>query len=356
MQPFPSHQNPERSQLDAVMTRDFTGTPAQWNEFVSRMPNSSIFHLWEWGEVIRKSLGHPTFHLAVYKGQELLGVLPLTHLTSRLFGKSLISMPFLNYGGVLGSNEAESSLYQFAIDLARNSNVDYLEFRHTFPSQTSHPVRLDKATFILPLAETVEATFNAFRKATRNRLRKVNEYGLRVERGNHLLEPFYHGFAIAMKEHGTPVLPKSFFEQVTSYFGSEAQFYIAYSGSSIAGCKLTLKWRDKMYQVWGGYPHTYRHSLANYLLSWEASKDAIEQGLKYCDFGRSTRNSGPAEFKRHFGCVEHQLYWEYPYLTAANPPTVNPSNKKYQTAIAIWKRLPLPLTKILGPQISPFLP
>ncbi|MDZ4722489.1 MAG: FemAB family PEP-CTERM system-associated protein [candidate division Zixibacteria bacterium] len=333
-------------------------TDAQrWDAFVIQSETATLYHLFVWRDILEKSLGHTTRNLAVTQNGEIVGILPLTHCRSRIFGDSLISMPFLNYGGVSANSQgAADVLYDNAIALAKELKVNHLEFRNCLPVRDSHPVKLEKCTFLLPLAETEEATFAAFRKATRNRIRKVDEHGLRVERGQNILNDFYRGFAIAMKEHGTPVLPKSFFEEVLKAFGEKAAMYVAFKDNNIAGCKLTISWKDTLFQIWGGYPKAYRALLANYLLSWEATQDAIRGGLALCDFGRSNKESGPADFKRHFNCQEQQLYWEYPYLASGKLPALNPNNKKYQTAIALWKKMPLPLTRLIGPSISKNLP
>jgi len=266
-------------------------------------------------------------------------------------------MPFLNYGGVCADSDGISrQLFDAAIELAREHDVSYIELRNTVQPSGNYPVKTDKATFILSLLESEEVAMKALRKATRNRLRKMRQYDMQVERGVDLLNSFYHGFAIAMKEHGTPVLPKRFFKEVVEQFGDMAKFYIAVKNGNNAGSKLTITYQDTVYQIWGGYPKEYRHLFGSYLLSWEVICDAISNGLKYSDFGRSNIGSGPADFKRYFGCQQHQLYWEYPYLPSGKLPSLNPQNKRYKTAIDLWKKLPLPLTKLVGPSLARQLP
>jgi serine/alanine adding enzyme len=330
---------------------------AEWDAYIEAHPEATLYHRYAWRHVLKEALGHDSFYLIARQQNKIVGVLPLTLVKSRLFGVSLSSMPFLNYGGVCADHKAANdALYVRAIEIAKQHQAKYLELRNCRRPYGDNPVRLEKATFILPLAATEELTFAAFRKATRNRIRKVDEHGLVLKRGREIIDDFYAGFAVAMKEHGTPVLPKKFFECVIKHFGPMANFYVAYKDGDPAGVKLAMIWHDTMFEIWGGYPRKHKARLANYLLSWEATRDAHAMGLKQCDFGRSTRESGPAEFKRHFNCQEYQLYWEYPYLATGNLPTLNPSNKKYQTAISIWRSLPLSLTKMIGPKLSRFLP
>jgi serine/alanine adding enzyme len=345
------------SESGPITVRPYSGSGKEWDAYVDSNPDATLYHLHSWRHVLSESLGHESTYLAAYQGERIVGIAPLVLVKSRIFGVSLSSMPFLNYGGVCADTpEAQSALYTAAIDLAKGHQANYLEFRNVRQPSDSHPIKLEKATYILPLAATEEETFAAFRKATRNRIRKVDEHKLEMTRGRDIVKEFYRGFAIAMKEHGTPVLPKSFFEAVRKHFGDMVCFYVASKDGDPAGVKLTITWRDTMFHIWGGYPSKHKTRLANYLVSWEATRDAIKAGLKQCDFGRSTKESGPADFKRHFGCQEFQLYWEYPYLATGSLPSLNPSNKKYQMAIAVWSKLPLPITTLLGPRLSRFIP
>ena len=74
-----------------------------WDAFVAGDPDSSFCHLAGWREVFTDVLGHQCLPLAaVGDDGAWLGILPLVQVRSRLFGRYLVSVPFLNYGGPLG--------------------------------------------------------------------------------------------------------------------------------------------------------------------------------------------------------------------------------------------------------------
>ncbi|RKX19033.1 MAG: FemAB family PEP-CTERM system-associated protein [Candidatus Zixiibacteriota bacterium] len=342
----------------SIDIRLFDDTPEIWDNYVTAHKDSTLYHLFAWGNVMEEAFGHKKLYLGAYLYNKLVGILPLILVKSKLFGSCLTSMPFLNYGGVCTNHkEAVKLLYVKAVELAKANNVDYLEIRNLQkPSTTVYKTKLEKATFILALCDNEKDMLKVFRKQTRNRIRKAEKYGLRVENGACLSDDFYEAFSVAMKEHGTPVLGQKFFRTVLKYFGEMTGFYVAYKDKHIIGSKLTISFKDTVYQIWGGYPQKYRYLQANYLLSWEVVKQAIKKKYRYCDFGRSNISSGPADFKRYFGCEQHQLYWEYPYLPSGKIPGLNPQNKKFRVAISIWKKLPLGVTRLVGPVISKKLP
>src|SRR5215467_3902703 len=59
------------------------------------------------------------------------GVLPLVLLSSRLFGRFLVSLPFLNYGGVVtDTDSAREMLLEGAVREAREVKAAHIELRH----------------------------------------------------------------------------------------------------------------------------------------------------------------------------------------------------------------------------------
>ena len=79
---------------------------ANWNAFAEASPAASFFHLFEWRDIMRDVFGHRTHYLLAEQAGRVCGVLPLAQVKSRLFGHSLVSLPFGVYGGVAADNEA----------------------------------------------------------------------------------------------------------------------------------------------------------------------------------------------------------------------------------------------------------
>jgi hypothetical protein len=78
-----------------VTVRPFQSDDAQsWDDFVHACAAGTFFHLSGWKRVIERAFGHQTHYLVAERGGAVTGVLPLTHIRSRLFGSSLISNAF----------------------------------------------------------------------------------------------------------------------------------------------------------------------------------------------------------------------------------------------------------------------
>jgi serine/alanine adding enzyme len=78
-----------------------------WDSFVQSAQDATPYHQFRWKMVITKTFSHSCHYLgAVDNNGEGQGVLPLVHMRSKLFGNFLISVPFVNYGGLLYKNDS----------------------------------------------------------------------------------------------------------------------------------------------------------------------------------------------------------------------------------------------------------
>ena len=83
---------------------------------------------------------------------------------------------------------------------------------------------------------------------------------------------------------------------------------------------------------------------------------AAKRGINIFDFGRSSPDGGTYKFKKQWGAQPETLHWQYWLKNGQELPELNPQNPKYQLMIKTWQKLPVPITKIIGPLISRNLP
>ena len=135
----------------------FSGSAAEWDACVTAHAGWTHFHRCGWKDVIERVFDHECVYLAARDAAgQLAGVLPLVRARSLLFGDYLISMPFLNYGGPLGTAPAVRALVEHAVEIARERGVDLFELRCREPLPLALPVSNRKITCLLDLAEPAE--------------------------------------------------------------------------------------------------------------------------------------------------------------------------------------------------------
>jgi FemAB-related protein (PEP-CTERM system-associated) len=341
-----------RARLELV---PLDGQGSAWDDFVARAEAGSYCHLAAWRDILADVLGAECLYWAAAADGGWQAVLPLVRVRSRIFGHYLVSLPFLNDGGPLGTQAARDRLVAEAVSEARRTRADLLELRTRDATglQLSRSDR--KITVVLPLPSVAESLFKGFPAKLRSQIRRPIKEGLTVRFGPEQREPFYEVFTRTMRDLGTPVLPRAFFERIATAFPELALFGVVYRGEEplAAGCGFT--WRNEFEMTWAGSLRASRPIAANMLLYWSFMEHVIGRGVSAFNFGRCTPGSGTHHFKRQWGGVDVPLPWSQ-WSSRDVQATPSPDRPLYRAAAAVWRRLPLAMVNRLGPVLARRLP
>jgi FemAB-related protein (PEP-CTERM system-associated) len=329
-----------------------------WDDYVARRPEASVYHLAAWASLIERVFGHRTRYLAACAGDEIIGILPLVLFSTPLFGRFATSMPFVNYGGIVAdSSQAAEALLASAVHDTQAAKGVYLELRHTRRVFEHLPVQTHKVEMILPLQRTVDEQWRVLDRKLRNQVRKAEKSGLTVSRGGaELLDSFYDVLARNMRDLGSPVHSKRFFADILATFPDRTQLLCISLGSIPVAASFVIWHRERIEVPWASALRAHNPLCPNVLLYWEMLKFSIERRFAQFDFGRSTPNEGTFNFKQQWGAEPQQLYWEYWLNTGRSLPDRSPKNPKFATVISLWRKLPLALTRAVGPSIVRGIP
>jgi FemAB-related protein (PEP-CTERM system-associated) len=331
----------------------------EWDLFVQASERATAYHCFGWKEVLSGSFGHPCHYLAAIDDNgEWRGILPLVHMQSRIFGNFLVSLPFVNYGGLLCENEAAAALLLAEAEKIRRScSASYVELRHIARGPGNLPTRQNKVTMVLELAGSTDDQWKGFDPKLRNQIRKAQKSGLHFTRGRlDLIDQFYEVFARNMRDLGTPVYSREFFHNVMKTFPDSTMIVAVFHEGRMIAAGLASWFRGRLEIPWASSIKDYKALCPNHMLYWEAICFAIEHGFREFDFGRSTPNEGTYNFKKQWGALPIPLNWQYLMDEHGRFPELNPSNPRYRAAIRAWQRLPVSVTKVLGPLIVRNIP
>jgi serine/alanine adding enzyme len=331
---------------------------AEWDAFVATNPDASFYHREKWRGVFARAFRHCTEYLVARDNGAVVGVLPLVELRTRLFGRLMVSLPFVNYGGVLARDaSAASALATRAASIAREHALRYVELRHVSRRFDTMPCKQHKVGMLLSLVDDPAAAWAALDRKVRNQIKKAQKSDLSaVEGGDELLDAFYQVFAANMRDLGTPVYSRLFFQEVLRAFPDEARVLVVSHGRTAVAGGIVLRRHDVCELPWASSLRAYRASCPNNLLYWTAIGGAIAAGCRTFDFGRSTPDEGTFHFKRQWGAEPVPLNWEYPWLGGGGVPDLTPKNPKYAFAIELWKRVPVSVATLIGPSIVRGIP
>ena len=328
------------------------GSAKRWDEFVFASPQATFFHRAAWQGIIRDVFRHPTYFLYAEKAGEIQGILPLAHVNSLLFGNALVGLPFAVYGGVVASSaEAAGLLESEAQKLAQKLGVDHLEFRNINPHHADWPTQDLYVTFRKEILPDVETNMLAIPRKQRAMVRKgiKNELVSTIDPN---ADRFFKLFADNVHRHGTPAMPKRYFDTLLRVFGKDCEVLtVTTADGQLLSSVLSFYFRDEVLPYYAGDDESARHLAANDFKYWELMRRSCERGIKLFDYGRSKVGTGPYAFKKNWGFEPQPLHYEYCLYKRDSIPQNNPNNAKYKLFIEAWRRMPIGLANWLGPHI-----
>jgi FemAB-related protein (PEP-CTERM system-associated) len=328
------------------------GSLARWDVFVERCPEATFFHKAGWKEVIESVFRHRTFYLFAERDGAIVGVLPLAQVKSVLFGHALVSLPFCVYGGVAATDPAAmTALHTAARGLAEGLDAGHLELRNRIAREPDWPRQDLYVTFRKEILPDVESNMRAIPRKQRAMVRKGIQRGLQGEI-DASVDRFFALYADNVHRHGTPPLPKRYFEVLKRVFGRDVEVLtvVDANGKPVSSV-VTFYFRDEVLPYYAGDDPAARGLAANDFKYWDLMRRACERGLRVFDYGRSKRNSGSFDFKKNWGFVPEPLHYEYVLRRGDAIPQNNPANPKYKAMIAVWRRLPIGVANAIGPFI-----
>lgn len=326
----------------------------RWAEYVNSVPKAHFYYDYRWKKVLEDSFGHRSFYFMALEDKKIVGVFPLVFVKSKIIAPSLISIPFLNYGGILACNEDTTSLLlNKSIEILAEVGGAYVEIRNIDKLSLPLMTREHKVTMWLELSGDANLEWNKLDAKVRNQIRKARKSGLSAKEGKEeLLDKFYTVFSRNMRDLGTPVLGKAFFKNILKYFPEDSHiFTIEYRNIPIAGA-FTLFHGDTMEIPWASSIGIFNKYCPNEFMYWEAIKYAVLKRARRFDLGRCTKGSGTYGFKKQWNPEVKQLYWQYWANNESLLPVENPHKSNFSSLIAIWKKLPLFIANKLGPYVA----
>jgi len=356
-----------------------------WDAYVSRHPEASLFHLFGWQDIIHRTYGHKTYYLMAVCGEaeaaavrrenssllaeNAVGILPLVHLKHVIFGNCLVSLPFLDGGGILaGSKEVEESLLCEAINLGRKTGASRIELRQERPLASCNDIsafcsessreplqiatRSDKVRMLLNLPESSQMLMKSFKSKLRSQIAKPLKEGLTSRTGGvELLEDFYKVFLVNMRDLGSPVHSIKLMRHVLSEFSESSKIIVIYKAKEAVAAALVVGFEKMLRNPWASSLRKYASLSPNMLLYLRVLEYACDNGYQVFDFGRSSAGEGTYKFKEQWGAVPTPLYWHYIFLDGKLPNLEGSEKERFEKATRYWQKLPLVITRVIGPSI-----
>jgi FemAB-related protein (PEP-CTERM system-associated) len=325
------------------------GEDLAWDAYVTRCPTASVYHRYGWARVIERSYGHTPVYLWARDVGGVCGVLPLVIFRDALGRRSLVSLPFLDEGGLRADSEpAREALWKAALGVARQERAAVIELRQGEPSGLSLAPLGAKVSVMLELASTADLMWKRLDAKVRNQIRKATSSSLTSAWcGIEGLDDFYAVFTRNMRDLGSPVHARQFFASIFEEFAGDARLLLVRDGTRVVAGGVCMVFRDTVLVPWASSLREWRSRCPSHLLYWEVIRSACEKGLGWLDFGRSTPGGGTYRYKMQWGGLARRLHWEVEPSNRGS--MIDSDDPRYRWVVLAWQRLPVRVATALGP-------
>lgn len=341
-----------------------------WDDYVKAHPNATPYHLFAWGESVQAAYKHKPLYLLAFKDNTLVGVLPLIQFKKPFAKLALCSLPFCDLGGVLAdTREVENRLLDYACDWSQQKGNEVVDLRQSGMTCLDEKANQSageadfagkKVRMLLNLPDNSEQLWDGFKSKLRSQIRKADKNGLAANAGSQMqrVDDFYQVFARNMRDLGSPVHSKQWFESVFQHYGDNAIIANVYLDDLVIGSGVVLICGDRACIPWASTNSDYNRLAPNMLLYWTLLKHCCDAGIKTFDFGRSTFNEGTYKFKSQWGAKPELLNWHQ--MNARQKVNEcfnqNSNHSKLRTHVEnIWRKLPVDVTTFVGPKIRKYI-
>lgn len=323
-----------------------------WNDFVLGHPEASLYHLFQWRSVLRRAYRKRCYYLIATVEEGCRAVLPLAHMKGPLAANRLVSLPFLDQGGVLAeSTVSEDALSEAGLQLTRELGAKGLDLRG--PSNGGGRQETRRFRLLLRLPESEALLWKTVGPKVRNQIRKSERSGLETRRAPaDRLGEFYSVFSRNMRDLGAPVHSRRFFREVLSGFGADASLFLTRDakGSPVAGA-VSIRFRNTVAVPWASSLRSARSSCPNHSLYWRILLDSRDSDARAFDFGRSFEGSGTFHFMKQWGATPQPLLWRS-YDSSGHPRRERLlASGRHGRLVHLWRSLPTAVANTLGPLV-----
>jgi len=336
-----------------VVTPLSPGDEAGWTAFVDAHADATPFHALAWRDAVRAGLGYDTPYLIARAGDEVVGILPLVHVKTPLFGNTLVSTGFSVGGGVLATDPViAKALADAAIALGTERGVDCLELRSEQATFEGWPTKADTyAGFRAPLIADDDERLKAVPRKKRADVRKGIKADFIVDT-DAPVAVFHDLYARNLHALGTPILPLRWYAALKDAFGADCEISTIGTADGPVVALMTFWFKGCVYPYYVGAKVEARKLHAFDHVYWDLMERAASRGVTTFDFGRSKPGTGSYDYKKYWGFEPSPLAYQYHLIRADAMPDVNPNNPKYARFVKTWQKLPFGVTKRIGPFLA----
>jgi len=323
-----------------------------WDNYVEPRA-TSLTELFAWRRIVKETYNITSHFIAVEDDGLFIGVLGLFEIKHPFFGHYLTTAAFSTDGGFYSNSiRATDLLVGEAKQLAEDLKVDYLLIRTRGIDLEGFVVDRHYQTAVLDISGGVDHVWEKVLKGkTRNQVKRGTKEGFTIHSGPDQVADFHRVFHTHMRDLGSPAHSRRFYDSIVKHLGERMQFLVVRDGTRLAAGAMLSEVNTTVANLHTVALRQYNRRCPNHLLYWDMIRNSCIRDHKKFDMGRSEAGGANIRFKEKWGTQITDLSYNYHLTGCDEIPYVAPRNPRYALPVAAWKKLPLFVTKTIGPQL-----
>lgn len=343
-----------------MVVERFSGTSGEWDAFVASTKAANFSHQCDWLQLCSEVYGGEPHYIAAYGGARIVGVMPVMLRSVIGAGRVLYATPFADEGGCCTDDaDVEAQLIQAAISLGEEVGASYLEVRQRTPLVVDGVCDQSRVTLEMPLPADKQALWESLSKNMRKKVRRAGRDGLISEEGGpEHIPSFYDIYAANMQDLGSPMHSRRFFEALFHRFPEDMLSVIVRIEETglVVGAAVAIRFGEVLTVLCAHSAREHFELFPNNLLYWHLLEAAIEWGCRVANFGRSPVDTGIYAYKKSWHMDDHQLYYTRVPVCGQPPEADAREGRTYALFREMWRRMPSPIARAIGPRLWARLP
>lgn len=295
-------------------------------------------------------------YFLAYRDNTLNGIAIFSYIPKFLFPARLLCDAYFTDSFFYTEDQyIENTLLKAIHNYAQDQKISFVEIKNKTLQLMNGLIAKENiyASFEKDLPSDQKLLLHSIPRKKRADIRKALNNNALIFHENIPFNDFYNIYTQAQRDLGTPTHARSFYKRITDH-SHYLLSGVSYKGNIIAVC-LSFIMKDRILAYYGGALEQARplHAfdlMYYYLMCW-----GIRNQKTYFDFGRSKYNTGSFAYKTYWGIQPKARHHIFMTIDGQDLPDTTPKNKTFQTRIKMWKKMPLWLTRLVGPFIIKYI-
>ncbi len=335
------------SNRDVVVVNE--GNRRDWDLFVNESPVVIAWHSYDFAAILKQHHSAQFYPLAVYDGPKICGILPLYRIRT-LRGEALLSVPHFVAGGIAAlSPEVQQLLLAKAVEISRDLGIPKITFKQ-YKWRVEGELVTDSNYYNreLTLSPDIHGVWESISPDNREKIEQGRKLDGVLDYPSSDLSSFYRILLHDQRNAGVPCVSRAWIETLYKT-GMYEIALLRQNGVPIAGT-MAKKFRHTV-----SFPfsclrdQSERGLLSAYALYWGLIEKFAGQGIRIFHSGRIPNTDQALSYRLGWGGTKYSYYYQYYGLGTGKTEFSNKRGGKRRKIEALWRKLPIPVARVLGP-------